>query len=182
MRKGGKPSLPKYSMWQPSKRNASTKSPMGRSCMRATPLSVKSPPITANAAVRGRIAVPALPMKNSMGAACCNCPPNPLMVTVVPASCTPHPSWRNATSMTRVSSESSKSWTTVVPWQSAESKRTRLEILLEPGRVIVPEALCNGGMSKNSVENIYASEAKFVASVACNFQALRTWLACAISD
>jgi hypothetical protein len=83
--------------------------------------------------------------------------------------------------MTRVSSESSKSWTTVVPWQSAESKRTRLEILLEPGRVIVPEALCNGGMSKNSVENIYASEAKFVASVACNFQALRTWLAWAIS-
>jgi hypothetical protein len=36
--------------------------------MRGTPLRVKSPPMTANAAVKGRIAVPALPMKNSMGA------------------------------------------------------------------------------------------------------------------
>ena len=141
MRKGGKPSLPRYTMWHPSKRNASTKSPMGRSCMRATPLSVKSPPITARAAVRGRIAVPALPMKNSMGAACCNCPPRPVTVKVVPASCTPHPSWRKAASITRVSSESSKSWTTVVPWQRAESNSTRLEMLLEPGRVMVPEAL-----------------------------------------
>ena len=169
-------------MWQPSKRKASTKSPIGRSCMRATPLSVKSPPKTAKAAVRGRIAVPALPMKNSMGCVCCNCPPKPVMVTVVPASFTPHPSWRKAASMTRVSSESSKSWTTVVPWQRAESKSTRLEMLLEPGRVMVPEALCRGGRSKNSVENIYASDAKLVASVACNFQALRTWLAWAIND
>ena len=64
------------------------------------------------------------------------------------------PKVSKAERMMRVSSESSKSWTTVVPWQSAESKRTRLEILLEPGSVIVPEALCRGGRSKKFVVNI----------------------------
>ena len=48
-------------------RSASTRSPIGRSCMRATPLSSNSPPwvaaSTASAAVNGRMAVPALPRK-----------------------------------------------------------------------------------------------------------------------
>jgi hypothetical protein len=58
---------------------------------------------------------------------------------------TPQPSWRSASSMTRVSSESSRSCTLVVPWHKAASSSTRLEMLLEPGSVTVPPALASGG-------------------------------------
>jgi hypothetical protein len=75
-------------------------------------------------------------------------------VTVVPATSTPQPSWRSAASITRVSSESSRSWTTVVPWHKADSSSTRLEMLLEPGRVTVPDAPCSGGRSRKAVENM----------------------------
>ena len=53
---------------------------------------------------------------------------------------TPQPSARSASSITRVSSESSRSWTRVVPALSAASSSTRLEMLLEPGRRTVPAA------------------------------------------
>ena len=36
-------------------------------------------------------------------------PPKPVMVTVVPCTSTPQPNWRSAASITRVSSESSRS-------------------------------------------------------------------------
>src|SRR5512146_3442691 len=52
--------------------------------------------------------------------------------------------------MRSVSSECSKSRTSVVPCDSADSSRTRLEMLLEPGRRTVPRALCKGGRSINS--------------------------------
>src|SRR5574343_423249 len=141
-------------MAQPSSRRASTRSPIGRSCMRGTPLSVKSPPCTASAAVSGRMAVPALPMKNSMASAGHARPPRPTMVTVVPCTSTPQPSWRNAASITRVSSESSRSCTTVVPSHKAESNNTRFEMLLEPGRVTVPWAPVSGGRSRKGMAYI----------------------------
>ena len=78
-------------------------------------------------------------------------------MTVLPLAVTPQPSWVNASSMTRVSSESSKSWITVLPWLRADSSSTRFEMLLEPGRVTVPSALTSGGISRNSVENIQVS-------------------------
>ena len=152
-------------MWQPNKRSASTKSPMGRSCMRGTPLSVKSPPITANAAVKGRMAVPALPMKNSMGAVGffkagvvpfeVRCPKPVMQTLFVPSlGSTPQPNWRSAVNMTRVSSESRRSCTHVLPSHNADNSRTRFEILLEPGRITVPPACCKEGMSRNAVANI----------------------------
>ena len=140
-------------MRQPSWRRASTKSPIGRSCMRGTPESSKSPPSTASAAVSGRIAVPALPMKNLAGT-CGSRPSSPSMVTVVPSCCTPQPSWRRAASMTRVSSESSRSCKVVRPRHRAASSRTRLEMLLDPGRTTRPCAPASGGRSRNSVEYI----------------------------
>ena len=76
------------------------------------------------------------------------------MVTVL-LSCTIwQPSVRRAVSMTRVSSLSSRSCTTVTPWHRAASSRARLEMLLEPGRVTLPRADRSGGRSRNSVENM----------------------------
>ena len=147
--------------------------------MRGTPLRVKSPPWTASAAVSGRMAVPALPMKSSIASVGQARPPRPVMVTVVPFTSTPQPSWRSAVSITRVSSESSRSWTTVVPWHRAESSSTRLEMLLEPGRVTVPDAPCSAGRSRKAVENIgQSSEALLQALPACSVQPERTSLAC----
>ena len=81
--------------------------------------------------------------------------------------------------MTWVSSESNRSWTTVVPSHSAESNSTRFEMLLEPGRVTVPEAPCSGGRSRKAVENMgQSSEAVSQALPACSVQAERTSLAC----
>ncbi len=59
---------------QPSAASASTRSPMGRSCMRGTPDSSNSPPSRASAAVSGRMAVPALPMNSLARASCCSLP------------------------------------------------------------------------------------------------------------
>lgn len=42
----------------------------------------------------------------------------------------------------------------VVPSHKAAMSKTRLEILFEPGRVTVPDALESAGRSRNSVENI----------------------------
>ena len=84
--------------------------------MRGTPLSSKSPPCvaasTASAAASGRIAVPALPRNErrprapAQRARRCR----PRCVRSAPSRSTPQPSARSASSMTRVSSESSRSW------------------------------------------------------------------------
>ena len=63
-------------------------------------------------------------MKNSRACVFCQRPPKPEMVTVVPSCATPQPNCRKAASITRVSSESSRSWTTVVPSHRAESSST----------------------------------------------------------
>jgi hypothetical protein len=113
------------------------------------------------------MAVPALPMKNSMGAVgffkAAEAPlevrcPKPVMQTLfVPSlGSTPQPNWRSAANMTRVSSESSKSCTHVLPSHNADNSKTRFEMLLEPGKVTVPPACCKEGMSRNAVANMLA--------------------------
>src|SRR3954454_7299543 len=171
-------------MRQPSWRRASTRSPMGRSCMRATPETSKSPPRRARAAVRGRMAVPALPRKRRLAGGRPSPPPPPrggegvrpgvgllplplagegwgegrgIPVTsmlVAPRCTTLHPNARSASSITLVSSESSRSWMTVTPSDNAASSSTRLEMLLDPGRTTVPAASSSGGRSRNAVANM----------------------------
>ena len=76
------------------------------------------------------------------------------MLTVLPFSTTAQPIWRKAFSITRVSSESSRSCKVVVPWHKAASNNTRLEMLFEPGSVTVPWALCRAGTSRKGVANM----------------------------
>ena len=64
------------------------------------------------------------------------------------------PSTRKASSITRVSSESSSSSTCVGPSLSAASISTRLEMLLEPGRRTRPPALLSGGRSRLGMANM----------------------------
>jgi hypothetical protein len=75
----------------------------------------------------------------------------PVMRTVLPSNATAQPIWRNAASMTRVSSESSRSCKVVVPWHKAANNNTRLEMLFEPGSVTVPWALVRAGTSRKAV-------------------------------
>src|SRR5450759_3103576 len=117
--------------------------------MRTTPDRRYSPPHSASAAVSGRNAVPALP-RNSSAALTGNAPPAPV-TTVSPRSSrfTAMPSVRKASSMTRVSSESSRSWRRVSPDASAASSSTRLEILFDPGSLTEPATLRMGSRSRN---------------------------------
>src|SRR6218665_534219 len=114
--------------------------------MRATPESSNSPRSRASAAVSGRIAVPALPRKSLAGARGAR-PPRPVMCTLLPASSTAQPIWRNASSITRVSSGAGSQCTVVVPLLSAASSSTRLEMLLEPRNRTSPAAASNAGRS-----------------------------------
>ena len=152
-RSGGKPSWPRQSILQPSRRKASTRSPIGRSCIRGTPLSVNSPPCVAaskaSAAVNGRIAVPALPRNSRASASPFNWPPIPVTrSTPSVVFCNWQPSLRKASSITAVSSESSRSWTVVTPSDRPASSNTRLEMLFEPGSTTVPAAERSGGKSR----------------------------------
>src|SRR5437867_3310953 len=121
--------------------------------MRATPDSSNSPPSSASAAVKGRMAVPALPMKSD-ALVWTSRPPSPPITAVFPFCCTVQPSRSSAVSMTAVSSDASRSCTVVCPRLSAASSRTRLEMLLEPGRRTVPPALASGGISRDSISNM----------------------------
>ncbi len=137
-------------MRAPSCRSASTKSPIGRSCMRATPDNSYSPPASASTAVSGRNAVPALP-KNNLAALTGNIPPQPVITKVCVSRCsTATPSACSASSMRAVSSDNSTSRISVVPLASAASSRVRLEMLLEPGRFTLPCAVSSGGISRKS--------------------------------
>src|ERR1017187_1767639 len=135
-------------MLAPTCRSASTRSPIGRSCMRAAPDRRYSPPHSASAAVSGRNAVPALP-RNSSAALTGNAPPAPVTTVAPPSRFTAMPSVRKASSMTRVSSESSRSWRRVSPEARAASSSTRLEMLFDPGSLTVPETLRMGARSRN---------------------------------
>ena len=60
IRRGGKPSSPVYSIVAPSVRRASTNCPIGRFCIRGQPVSSTGLSVSAQYAVRNRIAVPQL--------------------------------------------------------------------------------------------------------------------------
>src|SRR5487761_2324053 len=135
-------------MAAPRPRSASTRSPIGRSCMRATPDRRYSPPHSASAAVSGRNAVPALP-RNSSAALTGNAPPAPITTVVSPSCFTAMPSVRKAPCITRVSSEASRSCRRVSPDAWAASSSTRLEMLFDPGSLIVPATLRMGARSRN---------------------------------
>src|SRR5262245_45266177 len=123
--------------------SASTRSPIGLSCMRFTPESRYSPPQKASTAVSGRNAVPAFPSCSSADLIG-NAPPTPW--TVAASSRTPRRA--KACSITCVSSESSRSWIRVSPCASAASSSTRLEMLFDPGIVTVPQARAIGSRSR----------------------------------
>ena len=63
MRSGGKPSRSTYSTSAPMDSRTSTRSPMGRWCIRCSPCSRKRPGTNESQPVRKRLAVPALPTK-----------------------------------------------------------------------------------------------------------------------
>ena len=139
MRSGGHPSAPRYSISAPSCRSASTRSLIGRSCMLVSPKTVKTPRPRQSAAQSGRMAVPALPRNRSLPSEGKG-PPALLTTQLVRSSDISRamPSAWSAAIMCLVSSLSSRLWTLVVPSVSAESNRTRLERLLEPGSVTTP--------------------------------------------
>ena len=165
-------------MLQPNWRKASTKSPMGRSCIRSTPDSSKSPPIIASAAVSGLIAVPAFP-RNKLACLTKVWPPSPSTFSAPFDATRLQPSCLNASNITLVSSDVSRSCTVVVPLLSAARSNTRFEMLLEPGSRTLPPALTSGGISKKSTLNMlpnyligFGEEMRQVA---------RLWLACSMS-
>src|SRR5882672_688767 len=134
-------------MRAPSRRNASTRSPIGRSCMRGTPESRYSPPASASAAVSGRYAVPALPRARS--ASFTGNPPTPCISMPLVTCATSTPRRFSASSITRVSSASSRSRTRVSPRARAESRSTRFEMLFDPGIFTVPCTRAIGSRSRN---------------------------------
>ena len=131
---------------------ACTRSPMGRWCMRGTPLSSACAPNSARAAVSGRMAVPALPKKILRGASAvpsvgvvvpCSC-------HVVPWLCTRTPSCCSASRITWVSSDSSTPRKVVGCGHRPASSSARLVMLFDPGSRTVPLAWVTAGRSMKS--------------------------------
>src|SRR5258706_5987604 len=146
---GGNPSFPEYSTAAPRLRNASTRSPIGRLCIRCVPERTYSPPTSASTAASGRKAVPALP-KRSSAHLTGKCPPTPC-TTAEPSGCRSilTPRRASASSMTCVSSASRRSLTRVSPLESAARRSPRFEMLFEPGIFTVPAACAIGSRSRN---------------------------------
>ena len=80
--------------------------------------------------------------------------------------------------MTRVSSESSRSCKVVRPRLRAASSSTRLEMLLEPGRVTVPPADCQGRQIEKAVADMRFAEVVMLLELPVGCARA---LACAIS-
>mmetsp|Transcript_17395 Transcript_17395/g.29839 ORF Transcript_17395/g.29839 Transcript_17395/m.29839 type:complete len:200 (+) Transcript_17395:1242-1841(+) len=135
-----------HSASTPSCTRPSTRSWIGRSRMRATPSNTNRPrPAAATAAVRGRMAVPALP-RDSSAPVDGKRPPHPT-TTISPCSqrsSSLMPRVLSALTMYRMSSESSRFLTNVVPSERAASSRMRLDRDLEPGNLTVPEMTLMG--------------------------------------
>src|SRR5712664_908314 len=146
---GGNPFFPGYSIAAPKRRSASTRSPIGRLCMRGVPERTYSPPASASTAVSGRNAVPAL-LKRSSADLTGKFPPTPC-TTAESSGCRSilTPRRASASSMTRVSSASRRSLTRVSPRESAARRSTRFEMLFEPGIFTVPATRAIGSRSRN---------------------------------
>ena len=124
---------------------------MGRSRIRGTPSSTKTPRPAASTAARGRIAVPALPRKSSTRPASSGRPVPRIHSEPRPGSPrTSTVSARSAVSITRVSSLSSTPVTSVSPSASALSSRMRLDRLFEPGSTSVPSKRAMGSTVRRS--------------------------------
>src|SRR5574343_5288 len=135
-------------MSAPRWRKASTRSPIGRSCIRGTPDRWYAPPASASAAVRGRNAVPAFP-RNKSADLTGTLPPQPAtLMTPSPTGVTFTPRVVSASSIRSVSSDLSKSRTSVSPSAKAASNRMRFDRLLEPGRRTDPCADTMPGRSR----------------------------------
>src|SRR6266850_1363668 len=153
-------------MRAPSARKASTRSPIGRSCIRGAPESRYSPPASASTAASGRNAVPALPNRSSAD----------FTGKFPPAPCTTAESFagrsiatprsESASSMTRVSSASRRFVTRVSPSESAASRSTRLEMLFDPGIFTVPCTRAIGSRSRNFTARSFPVLQPAVARVA----------------
>src|SRR6266853_456087 len=135
-------------MRAPSARNASTRPPIGRSCIRGAPESRYSPPASARTAVSGRKAVPAFLSARSADFTG-NLPATPWTVTPSGVRSTSTPRRASASSITWVSSASSRPRTRVLPRASAASRSTRFEMLFDPGIFTLPATRAIGSRSRN---------------------------------
>mmetsp|Transcript_8443 Transcript_8443/g.23411 ORF Transcript_8443/g.23411 Transcript_8443/m.23411 type:complete len:207 (-) Transcript_8443:237-857(-) len=152
---GGHPVSSIHLASAPSCCNPSIKSAIGRSRILGTPSKTNFPCPMHNAAANGRMAVPAFPKKSSttssglgesMGPAC-------------PVTVTDSAVWRStgtssvsrASSMKRMSSDSSRLSTRVSPWLKAAKSKQRLLRDLDPGSVTVPSKLLMGVTVRDSV-------------------------------
>jgi len=124
--------------------------------MRATPLRRTVPPVAASdaaiAGTRVRMVRPELPTNRSISGPpgrAENRPSTPC-TTKAPASASSiaTPSLTSESRMTAVSSEASRSRTSVRPCAKAANSKTRLEMLLLPGKATVPRAFAARGRSR----------------------------------
>lgn len=135
-----------HSASTPSCLSPSTRSSIGRSRMRSTPSRMKVPsPAAATAAVRGLIAVPAFPRKSSAPfTGIFPAQPSISRMLFARSSVISSPSCFSASTMYRMSSLSRRFRTFVLPSASAERRRMRLDMDLDPGRVTVPSIFLMG--------------------------------------
>mmetsp|Transcript_7770 Transcript_7770/g.33020 ORF Transcript_7770/g.33020 Transcript_7770/m.33020 type:complete len:201 (+) Transcript_7770:1248-1850(+) len=151
---GGQPVPIVHSASTPSCLRPTMRSSIGRSLMRSTPSRTKVPfPAAATAAVRGRMAVPALPRKSSAPSTGI-LPPQPTISRMLfsRSSVISRPSFSSAPTMYRISSESRRLSTLVLPSASAARSKMRLDMDLEPGRVTVPSIFLMGSRDSFSSE------------------------------
>src|SRR5690606_29133866 len=140
---GGLPSTALAST--PRRDRASTRSPTGRSRMRALPSRTYSPSPAARMAVRKRSDVPER-RRSSVAARAGSGPPAPWTTTVAPFVSSSTPSRCSARSITSESSATSAPLIFVVPRARAASGRARLVRLFEPGTVTLPLRRACGAM------------------------------------
>ena len=135
-------------------------------------------PAAASAAVSGRIAVPALPRNSARLRRRAAAPPRPVMSQRRRRRArTPQPSARSASSITRVSSESSRSWTVVVPLAQRRQQQHAVGDALGAGQARPCRAApASGGMSRKAVANM-AGPARPITCFGPMRQAARAWLA-----
>ncbi|MNL38691.1 hypothetical protein D3C87_1609220 [compost metagenome] len=128
----------------PSDCNAVTRGPMGRRRISSSPSTITSPSTVATAAVRKRVAVPALPRNSGASGRC----KRPVLVTtklVASGSSTVTPICRKAAAMSTVSLLLSAPVSRLVPLASAASSRARLVMDLLPGGETRPTSGRLGG-------------------------------------
>ena len=129
----------------PSDCKALTSGPIGRTRISSSPSTITVPATVATAAVRKRVAVPALPRNRGASGASSL----PVLVTtklVASGSSTTTPIWRRAAAISTVSLLLSAPDKWLVPWAKAASSKARLVMDFEPGGDTRPVSLWEGGV------------------------------------